>query len=184
LVNSPIQAVFIDRDGTIGGSDEVIYPGIFQPYPNVRESILKLKRSGIKVIAFTNQPAISKGEVKIEDYQKELYDFGFNGIYICPHQHDEGCSCRKPSPNMLLEALKEHNLSFEKCYVIGDRWTDLLAANEAKMKKIIVKTGAGIKEVNKYLNNEFYDKWAEVRPEYIADDVNDAIEWLLSKNLQ
>jgi histidinol-phosphate phosphatase family protein len=184
LVNSPIQAVFIDRDGTIGGSNEVIYPSNFKLYPNVRESILKLKRLGILVFAFTNQPGISKGEVKLEQYKKELYDFGFNGIYLCPHHHEEGCKCRKPSPRMLLEAIKEHNLHNEKCFVIGDRWTDLLAAHEANLKKVIVKTGSGIRDVNKYLNNEFFDKWAEVRPEYIAKDVNDAIEWLLSENFQ
>ncbi|MBP1947080.1 histidinol phosphatase-like enzyme [Virgibacillus litoralis] len=28
-----IQAIFIDRDGTIGGSDQVVYPGEFQLFP-------------------------------------------------------------------------------------------------------------------------------------------------------
>jgi hypothetical protein len=27
-----IQAVFVDRDGTIGGNDTVVYPGEFQLY--------------------------------------------------------------------------------------------------------------------------------------------------------
>lgn len=34
-----IQAAFIDRDGTIGGSDNVIYPGDFELFPYVAASI-------------------------------------------------------------------------------------------------------------------------------------------------
>ncbi len=57
-----IQAVFIDRDGTIGGNDQVIYPGEFTLFPNVLKTIQLLKSSGILVCSFTNQPGISKGE--------------------------------------------------------------------------------------------------------------------------
>lgn len=41
-----LQAVFIDRDGTIGGSDSVIYPGDFKLFSDVAESIQQLKKSG------------------------------------------------------------------------------------------------------------------------------------------
>ncbi|ESU33178.1 hypothetical protein G3A_07340, partial [Bacillus sp. 17376] len=42
-----IQAVFIDRDGTLGGSDKVIYPGDFELFPGVKESIKLLKQNNI-----------------------------------------------------------------------------------------------------------------------------------------
>lgn len=41
------QAVFLDRDGTIGGSDFVIYPGEFTLFPGVAESIQRLKDTGL-----------------------------------------------------------------------------------------------------------------------------------------
>ncbi|WML39536.1 hypothetical protein RCG19_20525 [Neobacillus sp. OS1-2] len=47
-----IQAVFIDRDGTIGGSDKVIYPGEFELFPNVSESLQQLKSSGALICSF------------------------------------------------------------------------------------------------------------------------------------
>ncbi|MDR7857865.1 hypothetical protein [Tissierella sp.] len=53
-----IQAIFIDRDGTIGGTDEVIYPDNFEPFPFVRESISLLKGKNKLIISFTNQPGI------------------------------------------------------------------------------------------------------------------------------
>jgi HAD superfamily hydrolase (TIGR01662 family) len=92
-----IQAVFIDRDGTIGGSDRVIYPGEFELFHNVTESVQILKRLGILICSFTNQPGISKGEATLQSFEKELIDFGFDRVYLCPHQHNEGCQCRKPS---------------------------------------------------------------------------------------
>jgi histidinol-phosphate phosphatase family protein len=180
-VESPrLQAVFIDRDGTIGGTDEVVYPNEFKLFPNVKESILKLKRLGILVFSFTNQPGISKAEVQYEEYEKELTDFGFDGIYLCPHLHSEGCECRKPSSKMLNKAAAEHNLNLSNCFVIGDRWTDLIAAEEVNCGKVIVKTGSGLKDINKYLNNEFFGKWEEVHPDYIAEDFNDAVDWILN----
>ena len=176
-----IQAVFVDRDGTIGGSDEVVYPGDFKLFPCVEQSIYQLKRSGKKIFSFTNQPGISKGEAKREDFEKELTEFGFDRVYICPHQHNEGCNCRKPSIGMLLQAAEDNELNLNKCVVIGDRWTDLLAAEEAGCIKILVKTGAGAEANNKYLNKQYHSKWAEVIPDYVADNFKDAVDWIIAK---
>jgi histidinol-phosphate phosphatase family protein len=175
-----IQAVFIDRDGTIGGTDRVIYPGEFELFPNVSEAINQLKKYGILICSFTNQPGISKGEASIQSFEKELKDFGFEKIYLCPHQHNEGCQCRKPSPEMLRRAAKENNLELSHCVVIGDRWTDLLAADEVGCMKILVKTGSGKGTFDKYINNEFFGRWGEIKPDYVAEDLNEAVRWLIS----
>lgn len=176
-----IQAVFIDRDGTIGGDDKVIYPGEFTLFPKVSETIQQLKKSGVLICSFTNQPGISKGEATIYSFEKELRGFGFDEIYLCPHQHNEGCKCRKPSPGMLKRAAKEKNLDLRNCVVIGDRWTDLLAADEVGCKKILVKTGSGKATFVKYMNNQFFGRWGEIDPDFVAQDINEAVTWLLSK---
>ena len=67
-----MKAVFIDRDGTIGGGTEVIYPKEFYPYTNALDSIKILKIAGYKIIAFTNQPDISKGSVTQREFENEL----------------------------------------------------------------------------------------------------------------
>ncbi|MBS4218793.1 HAD-IIIA family hydrolase [Bacillus sp. FJAT-49711] len=174
-----IQAIFIDRDGTIGGSDKVIYPGEFDLFPGVAKSIQLLKKSGVLICSFTNQPGISKGEVTLDSFKKEFMDFGFDKIYLCPHQHYEGCCCRKPSSEMLKKAANDNHLDLESCVVVGDRWTDLLAADEAGCKKILVKTGSGKETYDKYINNEFYGRWGEVKPDYIANNFNEAVKWLM-----
>jgi histidinol-phosphate phosphatase family protein len=177
-----LQAVFIDRDGTIGGSDRVIYPGEFELFPDVAESIQRLKKAGVLICSFTNQPGISKGEALLGSFEKELTNFGFDKIYICPHQNEEGCDCRKPSHGMLKKAAKENNLELKRCVVIGDRWTDLLAAEKVGCKKILVKTGCGKEMYDKYINKEFFGQWGEVKPDYVAQDLNVAVKWLMSNN--
>ncbi|MDQ0273672.1 histidinol phosphatase-like enzyme [Cytobacillus purgationiresistens] len=44
---------------------------------------------------------------------------------------------------MLIEAQQKYHLNLEKCVVIGDRWSDIVAANKVGSIKILVKTGAG-----------------------------------------
>jgi histidinol phosphatase-like enzyme len=54
------MAVFMDRDGTIGGDREVQYPGQFHLFPLVKERIALLKDFGVKIFSFTNQPRVAK----------------------------------------------------------------------------------------------------------------------------
>jgi histidinol-phosphate phosphatase family protein len=179
-----IEAVVVDRDGTIGGSDEVVYPGAFQLFTNVQESIDQLRKAGVKIFSFTNQPGISRGEATREEYDRELAGFRFDHVYLCPHGHEEGCDCRKPSPGMLLRAAKENQLNLQDCVVIGDRWTDMLAAEKAGCLKVLVKTGAGVEAFRQYQNNEYYGEWANVTLDFVADHFQQAVNWILSEYRQ
>jgi histidinol-phosphate phosphatase family protein len=178
-----IQAVFIDRDGTIGGSDIVEYPGEFQPYPGAIESIKLLKKSVEYIFSFTNQPGIARGEAALEDFQRELKAFGFDHVYLCPHEPHEKCQCRKPKIGMLRQAAEENNLNLKNCAVIGDRWTDMMAAQAAGSLKILVRTGAGDDAYQKYSNNEYFGEWGAVTLDYVADNIKDAIDWVIKNNV-
>ncbi len=170
-----IDAVFIDRDGTIGGNCSVIYPGEFKMYPFSVQAIRLLKNLNIKIFAFTNQPGISRGESTVYEFEKELLGFGFDNAYVCPHRKEEQCSCRKPSPALLIKASNEYDIDLARCAVIGDRWSDMVAGDNVGTKKILVMTGAGSEALGKYR-----DKWANIEPDYIAENVLDAVLWLLS----
>lgn len=173
MEKNKIEAVFIDRDGTIGGTDEVLYPGDFELFAYTPESLNRLKKKGIKLFGFTNQPGISIGESTEESFKNEMIDFGFDGVYICPHQHNEGCKCRKPNPGMLFNAAEENKLDLTKCIVIGDRWSDLVAGYNAGCMKVLVLTGAGQDALNKYRH-----KWSNAEVNYIAKDLEDAVNYI------
>ncbi|MBB4824713.1 histidinol-phosphate phosphatase family protein [Sporosarcina luteola] len=175
------KAIFIDRDGTIGGNEQVVYPEAFTPFNYVLECMAKLKDSGFLLCSFTNQPGIAKGEATREEFENELASFGFDHIYLCPHQPDEGCQCRKPATGMLRQAAHEHDLQLHDCVVIGDRWTDMLAAHEAGCIKILVRTGAGEESLRIYENGEYEGAYADVSPEFVAADFQEAVNWIIER---
>ncbi|CAM4008013.1 HAD-IIIA family hydrolase [Saccharibacillus endophyticus] len=177
-----LQAVFLDRDGTLGGGDEMILPGKFECYPSALESIASLRAAGKRIYSFTNQPVIARGQACMEQFEQELQAFGFEGAYVCPHEHGEGCACRKPSTGMLLLAAEENGLDLHRCAVVGDRWTDMIAAKEAGCLGILVRTGAGQAELDRYERGGFSERWQEAYPLYVAEDLNEAVRWLLEKD--
>ncbi|WP_028775953.1 HAD-IIIA family hydrolase [Shimazuella kribbensis] len=170
------RIVFLDRDGTIGGGRTVQYPNEFTLYPFTLDCIRLLKETGYYVFAFTNQPGISRGEVKAESFKQELVSFGFDATYLCPHTAEEGCSCRKPSTGLLERAAKEHQIDLKNSVVIGDRWSDMVAARQAGCLCILVQTGAGREAMRKYRH-----KWVHMQADYTAKNLKHAVNWLLDK---
>ena len=174
-----VQAVFIDRDGTMGGDTDITYPDKFVLYPFTQKAIKILKKNGIRVFAFTNQPGISVGEATEEDFINELTGFGIEKAYICPHLPEQNCKCRKPEVGMLLKAKVEYGLDLSKCFVIGDRWSDMMTAEKVNMEKILVLTGAG----NETLEKD-RDKWSQIDPDYVANNLLEGVEWIVEKAFQ
>jgi histidinol phosphatase-like enzyme len=103
-----IEAVFVDRDGTIAGNIPFIHPQNFFPYSFCRAAIQFLKDNNIKTFACTNQHRISRGEATLEDFHKEFQSYKFDDAFICPHSSGDDCNGHKPKPGMLLEASKFH----------------------------------------------------------------------------
>lgn len=172
------QAVFLDRDGTLGGTGHFIHPREFSLYPYTLEAIQLLKSMGVRLFAFTNQHRISRGEATEEDFQEEFAKLGFDQSYICPHEPEMKCECHKPSPGMLLRAAQDHQLDLTKCIVIGDVGsTDMRAAASVGAMKIIVKTGWGEGSLV-----QFRHSWSDIEPDYIAENVLDAAKWIASLN--
>jgi len=59
------------------------------------------------------------------------------------------CSSRKPKPGMFLEAKKIHTIDFKNSWMIGDKETDIQAANAAGIRNtILVRSGHFIDEHN------------------------------------
>jgi len=175
-MNTTIQAAFLDRDGTIGGTGGFIHPRDFVLYPFAAEAIRRLQAAGVKVFGFTNQNRISKGEATEAEFRDQFAQFGFDGAYICPHPTDADCECRKPSPGMILQAAREYGLDLSRCAVVGD-WgnVDMAAAHRAGTLKVLVRTGYGEASLTQYRHT-----WAEAEPDYVAADLADAVDWLLA----
>lgn len=173
-----LQAVFVDRDGTIGGTGRFIHPRDFELFPSSLEALNLLKEHGIKIFALTNQHNIAKGLATVIDFTKQFESYGFDASYICPHEPEEGCDCHKPRPGLLLRAANEHRLDLTCCAVIGDVGsTDMLAAAAVGAKRVLVETGWGKQSLETY-RHKWYD---QASPDFIATDILDAVRWLIKK---
>ena len=146
------KAVFLDRDGVLNKA--VVKNG--KPYPpasaaeleispDAEEALKKLKAEGYKLLVVTNQPDVAKGtatRAAVEEINRKLAStLPVNDIFVCYHQDADNCACRKPQPGMLLEAARAHNIDMTKSFMIGDRWRDVEAGQNAGCRTVFIDGG-------------------------------------------
>jgi len=147
-------AVFCDRDGTLNVDDEgyINTPDLVKLLPGVAEALRALKGAGWALVVVSNQSGIGRGRLSLEELHRvnerleELLaaeGAELDGIYFCPHAPDEGCSCRKPKPGMLLEAARELGLDLRRSWMVGDKADDVKAGRAAGCRTALVRTGEG-----------------------------------------
>ncbi|MES2677064.1 MAG: D-glycero-beta-D-manno-heptose 1,7-bisphosphate 7-phosphatase [Pseudomonadota bacterium] len=144
------KALFLDRDGVINidhgyvGKKEDFHfiDGIF-------ELCQKAQNAGYLIIIVTNQAGIAKGYYSEEQFLELTkwiegeflkHNIKITKTYYCPY-HIEGVVekykqdsfDRKPNPGMLLKAIKEFNIDPVKSVMIGDKESDILAAERANI---------------------------------------------------
>ena len=171
------RAVFLDRDGTL--NTEVDYLSSVKDLrliKNTAKAIQILNQNRIKVIIVTNQSGIKRGLFSIDDLdrvhdelKRRLRRKGahIDAIYYCPHHPDDGCLCRKPKKGMFEKAAKDFDLKLNKCYVVGDKLTDIKSAHNISAKGILVRTGYGKSAKD------------DVVIDHIADNLYEAVKWIV-----
>lgn len=148
------RAVFLDRDGVIIRQLEgyLSDPSRLELLPGAAEAIRRLREAGFAVVVVTNQAGVGYGYLTAETLaaihvrlREALSQEGaaLDGIYYCPHTPEDNCSCRKPSPGMLLRAAEEMGLDLSRSYLVGDMTTDIAAGKRAGCFTILVRTGFG-----------------------------------------
>ena len=171
------KTVFIDRDGTMGGSYYVEFPQDYYEYEGTAEAFDIFKKHGFQTIIFTNQSCIARGKDGGYDFAAEFKKIGADDWFICPHDNKDNCNCRKPKTGLLKQAKEKYDLDMENCYVIGDRWSDMVSGGKMGCKLILVMTGRGEESVGCDR-----DKWKEFEPVFIAKDLREAAMWLCGIN--
>lgn len=159
------KAVFLDRDGVINKKRDDYVKNIneFVMLTNSPKAIKLLNDKNYLVIVITNQSAINRGLLtheklseihKVMNYELEKSDAYVDAIYYCPHRPDENCQCRKPRTELLVKAVKEHSVSIEQSWFVGDSESDITAAKNMGLKPILMEeNGSLLDAVNKILNH-------------------------------
>ena len=148
------RLVMIDRDGVINeDSDEFIKSvAEWRPIEGSLEAIAALHRAGWRVAVVTNQSGVGRGlydEATLAEIHAHMHERvraaggSLAGVYYCPHLPDAGCECRKPKPGMFRTLERELGVSVAGAPYIGDRLSDVDAAEAVGARPILVRTGAG-----------------------------------------
>ncbi|MCU0590026.1 MAG: HAD family hydrolase [Desulfobacterales bacterium] len=179
------NVVFTDRDGVINRNspDYIKRPEAFDFLPGSRAALCRLAENGFDIIVVTNQSALGRGFMTIgtldEIHRRMVAAVESDGgrildILVCPHLPGDGCGCRKPAPGLLLDAQRKHRIDFSAAVMIGDSATDIECALSAGVRTaVLVRTGNGA-EAERELAA------CGVLPDVIADDLNRAVEWIIT----
>jgi D-glycero-D-manno-heptose 1,7-bisphosphate phosphatase len=147
-----LKLVILDRDGTINvDSDEFIKsPEEWHPIAGALEAISRLNHAGYRVVLATNQSGLGRGLMDVvalnaihAQMNKQLNKVGgrIDAIFYCPHAPDEGCSCRKPAPGLLVQIAERYGIALDGVPFVGDSLRDMQAAHAAGCVPHLVLTG-------------------------------------------
>lgn len=153
------KAIFLDRDGVlVADNGFVTQASQFQPLPGVHQALRQLSGAGFLLLVVTNQALVargllSEGELEaLHGQMNALFEEAgaprMDGIYACPHhpnatlpQYRTTCECRKPRPGLLRAAAHDHGIDLNGSFLVGDRFTDILAGSAAGCRTVWVQTG-------------------------------------------
>lgn len=146
------KALFLDRDGVINVDHGYVYrPTDFAFVPGIFELCRRFQASDFKLVVVTNQSGIGRGYYTEADFwlltewmmsEFKQREIEISAVYFCPHHPDkalgdykQSCDCRKPKPGMLFQAQQDLNLDLSQSALVGDKMTDIQAANEANLAR-------------------------------------------------
>ncbi|MEM6933756.1 MAG: HAD-IIIA family hydrolase, partial [Pseudomonadota bacterium] len=144
-------AVFFDRDGVLnhdGGYTHRVED--LRWIDGAKEAIKAVNDAGLFAFVVTNQAGVARGYYSEDDIkvfhdamQRELRDFGahIDAFEYCPHHPDgtvsnyqKTCERRKPGSGMLFDLMAEWPVEPAGSIMIGDRKSDLEAAEGAGIR--------------------------------------------------
>ena len=173
------KAVFLDRDGvlcrTFIRNGKPYAPRRFEDFklmPYSHESVMLLKQHGFKVLVVTNQPDIGNGFVTTEVvnsmHEKLKEKTIVDDIFLCAHQQDEGCDCRKPKPGMLIHASEKYGIDLNRSFMVGDRASDIEAGKRAGSRTIFI--------------NRYYAESRPINPDVTVKSLQGAVKYILTNH--
>jgi D-glycero-D-manno-heptose 1,7-bisphosphate phosphatase len=148
----------LDRDGVVNVEvgylhrieDVQFVPGIF----SLCRTAMRL---GYRLVVVTNQAGIARGFYTEADFEALMTwmlsalraeGVELDAVYHCPYHPEHGVGeyrreheDRKPGTGMLRRAAREFGISLADSVMVGDRCSDIAAANSAGLKQAFLVSG-------------------------------------------
>jgi transaldolase len=145
------RAVFLDRDGVLNRAYErggITYPpanvGEVELLPGAVEALQLLAGQDVLLVVVTNQPDVARGTQQrriVETINAYLAErLPLHAVFACYHDTVDNCDCRKPKPGLLLQAARHYDIDLNQSFLVGDRWSDIVAGDVAGCRTFLVAT--------------------------------------------
>jgi D-glycero-D-manno-heptose 1,7-bisphosphate phosphatase len=130
---------------------------------------------GFGLVVITNQSGVGRGFfswVQLEAVHLRLRELlegegiHLDGLYVCPHNPDDHCDCRKPKLGLLQKAADDLRFNMANSIVIGDKASDIEMGRLIGALTFRVRTGYGAQIA----------AGQTVVPAFIVDDLAAAVE--------
>lgn len=142
------RALFLDRDGVINVDHAYVHRcEDFDFIEGIFDIVRQAQQASFIVIVITNQAGIGRGYYSEADFHclmtwvgKKFTEQGgmIDKVYFCPDHPEYGigkyrrdCTFRKPAPGMLLQAAQEYDVDVKNSLMVGDKPSDMEAAQAA-----------------------------------------------------
>ncbi len=93
-----------------------------------------------------------------------------DAVYYCTHSPKNRCPCRKPGTALLQKAARRFSIDLRQSYVVGDDAIDIRMGRSSGCQTILVLSGRHSRASSKPLG---------IRPDRVAQDLAQAVEWIL-----
>ena len=140
--------LFLDRDGVINLDHGYVYRREdLQLVRGIEVTIRAFNQAGWFVVVVTNQAGIGRGyyaAAAVEDFHRAIDEAlapagaHVDAFYYCPYHPDATVDQfrgdhpdRKPNPGMILRAIKDLPIDAEQSFLLGDKESDVEAAQRA-----------------------------------------------------
>lgn len=163
--------IFLDRDGTLIADKHYLKsPDKVELLDGVVEAIGMLLELNCRLFLFSNQSGISRGLLTLADVDacnaKMLNMIGYGNIFsdvcIAPEGPNDPIRYRKPSPRFINEMIEKHHLQKSACFMVGDKFCDLLAGINAGITPVLVGSDHSDFEVNNLIKNMDYLRFSSL----------------------
>jgi len=145
------KAVFLDRDGVINVDKHFVHKiEDFELKRGIVELLQYLTTQNYKLFVVTNQSGIGRGYFTESDFLRlteymitifKEYGVSFEEVYHCSCAPEKDCECRKPSPHMINKGVDKYEIDVSMSWLIGDKESDIGAANNAGIYNTIKVLG-------------------------------------------
>lgn len=147
------EVIIFDRDGVLNRAP--LPPNLYitsikdlEINTSLLSFISILQKNNRKCAVATNQQAIYKKIITMDtlddinnSINRAIIEAKGNPIrfYVCTHGAVEKCSCRKPSPGLLLNIISDFKVNRTEAVFVGDQATDQEAASRAGIDFVFYK---------------------------------------------